>query len=63
MNLIPLDVEPPREVPEDERILRDRKEKQLKVKEVVSDKYILSLFVGNERTEGKRRKRKAKNEE
>jgi len=34
-NLIPLEVEPPREISEEERLLRDRKEKQLKVKELV----------------------------
>jgi hypothetical protein len=34
-NLIPLDVDPPREIPDQEKILRDRKEKQLKMKELV----------------------------
>lgn len=33
--LMPLEVEPQREIPEDERVLRERKEKQLKLKEVV----------------------------
>lgn len=36
VQLIALDVPPPREVPDDERILRDRKDKQLKVKEAVN---------------------------
>ena len=34
-SLVPLEVEPPREVPEEERLLRERKEKQLKVRELV----------------------------
>ena len=34
-NLVPLDVEPPREITEEERLLRERKEKQLKVRELV----------------------------
>ncbi len=32
---MPLDTEPPREIPDDERILRDRKERQMKLKEAV----------------------------
>ena len=33
LNLVPLETEPPREIPEEERLLRDRKERQLKLRE------------------------------
>jgi hypothetical protein len=45
LNYIPLDVPPPREIPETEKHLRDRKEKQMKMKELVRDiiKIIINL--------------------
>jgi len=55
-----LDLPPPREVPDDERILRDRKERQLKLKEAVSwqkDYFKLILNLGNERDKREDRER------
>ncbi len=36
LNYVALEVEPPREISEEEKHLRDRKEKQMKMKELVS---------------------------
>lgn len=55
--LVPLEVDPPRDIPDSEKILRDRKEKQLKMKELVSLDNLLALL-GIERTKRERGKRK-----
>ncbi len=43
LNLIPLEVEPPREITDEERQLRERKEKQQKMKELVSKSMVTSF--------------------
>lgn len=53
-------MEPPREIPEEEKYLRDRKERQLKAKEVVFISYLKDI--GIERIKGEGRKGKAENE-
>lgn len=58
--VVPLDLPPPREIPEDERILRYKKEKQLKVKELVKLYSSKSIILGIERKIRTRRERKIK---
>ncbi|CDW71484.1 UNKNOWN [Stylonychia lemnae] len=53
-NLIPLDVDPPREIPDQEKILRDRKERQLKMKE---------LEIKEQREKEEREKQRLKNKQ
>lgn len=55
---MPLEVDPPREIPDSEKILRDRKEKQLKMKELVRLGFFMQTFLGIERAKRERRKRK-----
>ena len=43
--LVPLEVEPPREIPDAEKILRDRKEKQIKMREMVRTQHPFALIV------------------
>jgi hypothetical protein len=59
--LIPLDVEPPREIPEEERLLRDRKDKQLKMRELVTWLFVINL--GTKGVKRERGKGKTKDEE
>lgn len=53
--MVPLEVEPPRDIPDDERIMRDRKERQLKIKENVRYNNWHSKYLGTERTKRERR--------
>ena len=61
--MIPLEVEPPRVISDEEKILRDRKEKQLKMKEHVNTQRLIVILLGNGGVKRKRRAWKIKNEE